>query len=59
MRLWMEHSDKPRDEPPDHDALLDAFRRRDAEGIARMVHDHIVATIGPLERLMTRDKPIS
>ncbi|MEG1767919.1 MAG: GntR family transcriptional regulator [Comamonas sp.] len=59
MRLWMEHSDKPRDEPPDHDALLDAFRRRDAEGIARMVHDHIVATIAPLERLMTRDKPIS
>lgn len=59
MRLWMEHSDKPRDEPPDHDALLHAFRRRDAADIARMVHDHIIATIAPLERLMAPGQPAS
>lgn len=59
MRLWMEHSDKPRDEPPDHDALLEAFRRRDAEGISRMVHDHIIATIAPLERLMAPKQPLA
>lgn len=58
MRLWMEHADKPRTVPPDHRALLEAFRRGDAQGICAMVQEHIAATIAPLEKLMRPGRPL-
>jgi len=57
MRLWMEHTAKPDSVPPDHRDLLLAFRRGDGAEVEQLMRAHIVATIAPLERLMSDGIP--